>query len=58
MPKIMVDGWFGAQHLKMKYPEDDVPLADGYGFMVTDAPYKAHLAVALESYQVTAFPAL
>ena len=54
----MVDGWFGAQHLKMKYPEDDVPLADGYGFMVTDAPYKAHLAVALESYQVTAFPAL
>ena len=32
----------------MRNPEDDVALADGHAFMVTDAPYKEHLKTAAE----------
>ncbi len=52
MGKFMIDGWFKARHLRMKYPEDDVPIADGHGFMVTDAPYQKHLAGAVTHTQV------
>ena len=45
---IVKDGNFSAEHLKMKKPENDVALADGTGFMVTDKPYKEHLAAAKE----------
>lgn len=41
-----MDGNFSAQHQRMKKPEDDVRLADGHGYMVTDAPYKVHLRSA------------
>uniref|UniRef100_A0A5K1K6H8 Cell surface hydrophobicity-associated protein n=1 Tax=Ganoderma boninense TaxID=34458 RepID=A0A5K1K6H8_9APHY len=36
--------------IRWKYtrPEDDVALADGHAFMVTDAPYKEHLKTAAE----------
>ncbi len=52
MVKIMVDGFFKAQHLKMKNPWDDVPLADGHGFMVTAKQYNEHIKIAQESVQV------
>ncbi len=52
MGKFMIDGWFKARHLRMKYPEDDVPIADGHGFMVTDAPYQKHLEGAVQHDQV------
>ncbi|KAG1717874.1 uncharacterized protein EDB91DRAFT_1241029 [Suillus paluster] len=32
-----------SQHMKMKIPEDDVSLADGKGYMVTEGPYQAHI---------------
>ena len=47
----MVDGNFHADHLMMKYPEDDVALADGLAFMVETEPYKEHLSEAIEHKQ-------
>ncbi|TFK78796.1 hypothetical protein K466DRAFT_579315 [Polyporus arcularius HHB13444] len=61
---IIIDGNFGAQHMRMKNPEDDVRLADGHGYMVTDDPYKDHLRTACKPkrqnmdycvFQVTVF---
>lgn len=34
MRTLLADGNFKQEHLKMKYPEDDVPLSDGHGYMV------------------------
>lgn len=50
---MVLDGNFSAQHKHMRNPEDDVPLADGHAFMVTDAPYKEHLKTAAEFKEVT-----
>ncbi len=55
---VIMDGNFGAQHMRMKNPEDDVRFADGHGYMVTDEPYKNHLTTACKpksqvSYWVT-----
>lgn len=52
MRSIALDGNFSARHRKMKHPEDDVPLADGHAFMVTDGPYKTHLGSAHETRDV------
>ena len=49
---VVLDGNFSAQHRKMRRPEDDVALADGHAFMVTDAPYKEHLKTAAEFREV------
>lgn len=46
MGSYIMDGNFSAQHMQMKKPLDDVHLADGHGFMVTDGPYKNHLKTA------------
>ena len=48
----MVDGNFHADHLKMRYPEDDVALADGSAFMVETGPYKEHLKDSKDAKQV------
>ncbi|KAI1783483.1 hypothetical protein LXA43DRAFT_903485, partial [Ganoderma leucocontextum] len=48
MRSVVLDGNFSAQHMHMRNPEDDVALADGHAFMVTDAPYKDHLKTAAE----------
>ncbi|KAG0695622.1 hypothetical protein DFH29DRAFT_984908 [Suillus ampliporus] len=48
MQRYMVDGNFTAQHMKMKIPEDDVSLADGKGYMVTEGPYQAHIHDSVE----------
>ncbi|KAI1783692.1 hypothetical protein LXA43DRAFT_977006 [Ganoderma leucocontextum] len=50
---VVLDGNFSAQHRKMRNPADDVPLADGHAFMVTDAPYKEHLKTAAEFREKT-----
>ncbi|KAG1803238.1 uncharacterized protein BJ212DRAFT_1245414, partial [Suillus subaureus] len=43
--RYVVDGNFTAQHMhmKMKILEDNVSLADGKGYMVTEGPYQAHI---------------
>ncbi|KAH9913117.1 uncharacterized protein B0H18DRAFT_860401, partial [Fomitopsis serialis] len=45
---FVMDGNFSAEHLKMKLPLEDIALADGHGFMVTDKPYKQHVATAAD----------
>jgi hypothetical protein len=47
-----MDGNFQAEHMKMRNPENDVPLSEGTAFMVSRAPYKLHLQSALERRQV------
>jgi hypothetical protein len=51
----MMDGNFQAEHMKMRNPENDVPLSDGTGFMVSKKPYESHLksAAAVERRQVS-----
>ena len=34
-----MDGNFQAEHMKMRNPENDVPLSDGAGFMISKKPY-------------------
>ncbi len=53
MPKIMVDGWFKARHMKMRNAWDDVALDDGHTFTVTTEPYKDHLNAAHQRNQVS-----
>ena len=48
-----MDGNFQAEHMRMKNPENDVPLSDGTGFMVSKEPYKSHLKSAVERRQVS-----
>jgi hypothetical protein len=45
-----MDGNFQAEH-----PENDVPLSDGTGFMVSKEPYKSHLKSAVERRQVSSY---
>jgi len=47
-----MDGNFQAEHMRMRNPENDVPLSDGTGFMVSKKPYEAHLKSAVERQQV------
>jgi hypothetical protein len=52
MRGFMMDGNFKAEHMKMRNPENDVPLSDGTGFMVSPKPYELHLKSAVERRQV------
>ena len=52
MRGFMMDGNFQAEHMRMRNPENDVPLSDGAGFMVSKKPYKSHLKLAVERQQV------
>lgn len=52
MASILMDRNFSAEHQGMKNPWDNVRLADGHGFMVTDKPYKEHLKTAVQFRQV------
>ena len=47
-----MDGNFQAEHMKMRNPENDVPLSEGTGFMVSRIPYELHLKSAVERRQV------
>ena len=48
----MVDGNFTAQHMKMRRPENDVPLSDGLAYMVADEPYQKHISQAANNEEV------
>jgi hypothetical protein len=50
---FMIDGNFQAEHMRMRNPENDVLLSDGTGFMVSKKPYKLHLKLAVERWQVS-----
>ena len=52
---FVMDGNFSAEHLKMKLPLEDIALADGHGFMVTDKPYKQHVATAADRREVRTY---
>jgi hypothetical protein len=53
MRGFMMDGNFQAEHMKMRNPENDVPLTEGTGFMVSRRPYESHLKSAAERRQVS-----
>lgn len=46
MGTLLGDGNFKQEHLKMKYPEQDVALSDGHGYMVGKAGFDAYMKVA------------
>ena len=52
MRGFMMDGNFQVEHMRMKNPENDVPLSNGTGFMVSKEPYRLHLKLAVERRQV------
>ena len=52
MRGFMMDGNFQAEHMKMRNLENDVPLSEGTGFMVSQQPYELHLQSAFERRQV------
>jgi hypothetical protein len=53
MRGFMMDGNFQAEHMRMRNPENDAPLSDGAGFMVSKKPYELHLKSAVERRQVS-----
>jgi hypothetical protein len=53
MRGFMMDGNFQAEHMKMRNPENDIPLSEGTGFMVSRIPYESHLKSAAERRQVS-----
>ena len=55
MQGFMMDGNFQAEHMRMKNPDDDIPLSDGAGFMVSKKPYELHLKLAVERWQVALY---
>ncbi|KAH8991305.1 hypothetical protein EDB86DRAFT_2806719, partial [Lactarius hatsudake] len=48
---FMVDGNFQAAHMKMRNPENDIPLSEGTGFMVSQKPNELHLKSVVEKWQ-------
>ncbi|KAH9017901.1 hypothetical protein EDB85DRAFT_1874184, partial [Lactarius pseudohatsudake] len=42
-----MDGNFQAEHMKMRNPDNDIPLSERTGFMVSQKPYKLHLKSAV-----------
>ena len=53
MRGFMMDGNFQAEHMRMRNPENDAPLSDGTGFMVSKELYESHLKSAVERRQVS-----
>ncbi|KAI9432452.1 hypothetical protein H4582DRAFT_1821080 [Lactarius indigo] len=51
MRGFMMDGNFQAEHMKMRNPENDIPLSEGTGFMVSQKSYELHLKSAVERRQ-------
>jgi len=48
----VADGNFTADHIKMRCPEDDVNLTQGYGYVVEESRYKQHLSDAQDFKEV------
>src|SRR5260370_36949833 len=55
MRGFMMDGNFQVERMRMKNPEDNIPLSDGAGFMASKKPYKSHLKSAVERWQVALY---
>jgi hypothetical protein len=53
MRGFIMDRNFQAEHMKMRNPENDVPLSEGTGFMVSQILYESHLKSAAERWQVS-----
>jgi hypothetical protein len=49
----VVDGNFSAEHMKMKYPDQDIWLSNGMGYMVEWKRYKSHLDEAVVTHEVS-----
>ncbi|KAL6300602.1 hypothetical protein BKA93DRAFT_866003 [Sparassis latifolia] len=47
----LADGNFTLEHMKMRRPENDVPLTNGQGFMVDDVEYHDHLKCSKETIE-------
>jgi len=47
-----MDSNFQVEHMRIRNPENDVPLSDRTGFMVRKSLYKLHLKLAVERWQV------
>ena len=52
-----MDGNFHAEQMKMRKPENDVPLMPGKMFMVHPGPYEEHLKVAKDVKMVRVYSA-
>lgn len=46
------DGYFGAEHMKMRCPDADVSLTDGNDYFVTPKPYKDYIKNANDVQEV------
>ena len=55
---FMMDGNFQAEHMRMRNPENDVPLSDGTGFMVGTKLYQLHLKSVVERQQVSSISSI
>ncbi|KDQ49013.1 hypothetical protein JAAARDRAFT_144073, partial [Jaapia argillacea MUCL 33604] len=49
--QLNLDGNFKAERMRQKYPEDDVPLTNGSGYLVAEGPYTGYLDVAQDTPQ-------
>ena len=49
---INLDGNFKAEHMRMRHPDNDIPIADGTGFMVGTRRYKDYLTETAEEKRV------
>ena len=47
----MMDRNFQAEHMKMRNLENDIPLSEGTGFMVSQKPYELDLQSAFDRWQ-------
>ena len=55
---LNMDGNFKAEHMRMRHPENDIPIADGTGFVVGTQKYKTYLAATQEEKRVSEIGAL
>ncbi len=55
MRTYLMDGFFGAEHLKMKNPEDDVILNDGLSFFVKEGPFRDYIKRGKQFNEVTPY---
>lgn len=46
MRVLIADGNFKQEHLKMKYPDDDIALSNGHGYVVERKRFDAYIASA------------
>ncbi|KDQ56925.1 hypothetical protein JAAARDRAFT_194870 [Jaapia argillacea MUCL 33604] len=49
--QLNLDGNFKAEQTRRKYPEDDTPIAEGSGYLCSEASYKEYLGLAKDTPQ-------